>query len=106
MSSDNKLFSPMWDFAFKNIFGEDEKVFLDFVNSVFEDKNETKVKKVIFENTEIVKDNLNGKAARLDVKALLDDETYVNIEVQIRDEKSFDKRTLYYWSNLYEGQIG
>ena len=37
MSIEKKLFSPMWDFAFKNIFGDDEKVFLDFINSVFED---------------------------------------------------------------------
>ncbi|MES2614794.1 MAG: Rpn family recombination-promoting nuclease/putative transposase [Bdellovibrionota bacterium] len=95
----------MWDFAFKNIFGDNEQLFIDFVNSVFEDKNETKVKKVVFENTEIVKDHINGKATRLDVKALLDDETYINIEVQIRDEKSFAKRTLYYWSHLYGGQI-
>ena len=52
---DNKILPPMWDFAFKNIFGEDETVFIDFVNSIFEDKKETKIKKVIFENTEIVK---------------------------------------------------
>ncbi len=105
MSIENRIFPPMWDFAFKNIFGDNEQLFIDFVNSVFEDKNETKVKKVVFENTEIVKDHINGKATRLDVKALLDDETYINIEVQIRDEKSFAKRTLYYWSHLYGGQI-
>ena len=40
------------------------------------------------------------------MKALLDDETYVNIEVQIQEKKGFAKRTLYYWSQLYEGQIG
>lgn len=105
MIAKNEFFPPMWDFAFKNIFGEDEQVFLDFVNSVFEDKKEKKIKKVIFQNSEVVKDSHTDKASRLDVKALLDDETLVNIEVQISNKDGFSKRALYYWSKLYEGQI-
>jgi predicted transposase/invertase (TIGR01784 family) len=101
-----KIFPPTWDFAFKNIFGDDEQVLLDFVNSVFEDKKERKVKKVIFQNSELVKDSASDKASRLDVKALLDDETYVNIEIQIANKDGFEKRALYYWSKLYEDQIG
>ena len=77
MSSNREFFSPMWDFAFKNIFGDDEQVLLDFINSVFEDKKERKIKKVIFQNSEIAKDSFSDKGSRLDVKALLDDETLV-----------------------------
>ena len=101
----NKIFDPKWDFVFKNIFGKDEQIFIDFINSIFEDKNEKKVKEVHFENNEIIKNSLYDKESRLDVYAILDDETHVNIEIQIRDEDGFDKRTLYYWSKLYEGQI-
>ena len=101
----NKIFDPKWDFVFKNIFGKDEQIFIDFINSIFEDKNEKKVKKIHFENNEIIKNSLYDKESRLDVYAILDDETHVNIEVQIRDEEGFDKRTLYYWAKLFEGQI-
>lgn len=100
-----KIFDPKNDYIFKRIFGHDKEIFINFVNSIFEDKREQKIKSIIFTNTEIPKDALTDKACRLDVRATLDDDTIINIEVQIRNEDGFEKRTLYYWSKLYEEQI-
>lgn len=93
------------DFVFKRMFGHDKAIFIDFINSIFSDKNEKIVKSVTFTNNEITKDSLYDKESRLDVRAVLDDGSHVNIEIQIRDKDGFDKRTLYYWSKLYEQQI-
>jgi predicted transposase/invertase (TIGR01784 family) len=100
-----KIFDPKMDFVFKRIFGYDEYIFIDFINSIFSDKNEEIVKSVTFTNNEITKDSLYDKESRLDVRAVLGNGSHVNIEIQIRDKDGFDKRTLYYWSKLYEQQI-
>ena len=100
-----EIFDPKVDYVFKRIFGHDKDIFIDFVNSIFEDKHEQKIKSVIFENNEIPKDSMTYKASLLDVRATLDDGSHVNIEIQVRDQGGFEKRSLYHWAKLYEQQI-
>ena len=45
-----------------------------------------------------------GKGSRLDIVARLDEEM-VNLEVQVRHEPGYLKRTLYYWSLLYSTSL-
>ncbi|MGL5798208.1 MAG: Rpn family recombination-promoting nuclease/putative transposase, partial [Cetobacterium sp.] len=42
---------------------------------------------------------------RLDVKAVANDGTIINVEIQLRNEYNMPKRTLYYWSKLYSEQL-
>ena len=55
----------------------------------------------IQKNKSYLKDILDGKSCILDVLAVLEDGTKVNIEVQIRDEHNMDRRSLFYWSKIY-----
>lgn len=103
-NSNDDIFDPKDDYIFKRIFGHKDHLFINFVNSVFKDKNERMVKSVTFVNTEITKDIIIGKQGRLDVKATLDDGSYINIEVQVKSGDNFKKRSLFYWSDLYKDQ--
>ena len=53
------------------------------------------------ENTSFVKDIIDGKSCVLDILAVLQDETKVNIEVQLKNQHNMDRRSLFYWSKVY-----
>lgn len=46
-----------------------------------------------------------GKVSILDIRARMNDNTQVNIEVQIAKPKDMKKRALFYWAKLYSYQI-
>ncbi len=100
-----EILDPKDDYIFKRIFGQDDIIFIDFVNSIFKDKNLKTVRSVIFVNSEIPKDIEDGKGSRLDVKAILDDGSHINIEVQVGYQKHYLKRTALYWSRIYSEQL-
>jgi predicted transposase/invertase (TIGR01784 family) len=41
----------------------------------------------------------------LDVHAILNDFSHINIEIQMQNIGEYDKRSLYYWAKLYEEQL-
>ncbi|APJ03052.1 Rpn family recombination-promoting nuclease/putative transposase [Silvanigrella aquatica] len=57
------------DYIFKRIFGENENIFIDFVNSILNQRDDKKIKSVTFLNNEITKDSQYDKESRLDVTA-------------------------------------
>lgn len=63
------------------------------------------IAKVEINNTEISKDFLEDKFSRLDVKATTNSGELINIEIQVKNEYNMIKRSLYYWSKLYEEQL-
>ena len=92
------------DIVFKIFFGKkgNEKYLIDFLEAVLN----TKIEKieVLQEVTlqQIIKD---GKVGRIDIKATIDDEKIVNIEMQIEDEHNMKKRSTYYGSRLMSEQL-
>ena len=91
---------------FKKIFGsEDSKsVLISFLNATLKPKEE--IVSVELKNTDIEKEYVKDKFSRLDVKATTNKNETINIEIQLKDEHNMIQRTLYYWSKLYEEQIG
>ena len=91
---------------FKKIFGsEDNKsVLISFLNATLKPKEE--IVSVDLKNTDIEKEYVKDKFSRLDVKATTNKNETINIEIQLKDEHNMIQRTLYYWSKLYEEQIG
>ena len=65
-----------------------------------------KIVSVVINNTEITKDFLEDKFSRLDVKATTNKGEVINIEIQVKNEYNMIKRSLYYWSKLYEEELG
>ena len=99
------LLDPKTGFIFKKIFGsEDNKeVLISFLNATL--KADDKIIDVSIENTDIEKSFLEDKFLRLDIKATTDRKEKINIEIQLRNEKNMIRRTLYYWSKMYEEQL-
>ena len=100
-----RLLNPKVDFIFKKIFGSENhpNILISFLNAVM--KPVDKIVSVVINNTEITKDFLEDKFSRLDVKATTNKGEIINIEIQIKNEYNMIKRSLYYWSKLYEEQL-
>ena len=93
---------PLADVLFKFLFGRPERaeLFLDLLNALMFPNGEGAFTRVVFIDRELSPARASGKGSRLDIAARLDGEL-VNLEVQVRHEPGYLKRTLYYWSLLY-----
>ncbi|MGL5149831.1 MAG: Rpn family recombination-promoting nuclease/putative transposase [Clostridium sp.] len=102
---EEKLLKPEVDFVFKKIFGNEKKpeILISFLNAVME--NEEKIVSVKIQGTDINKDHLEDKYSRLDIKAITSNNEKVNIEIQVKNEYNMIKRSLYYWSKMYEEDL-
>ena len=109
MSGSARQFDPLNNFFFHKIFGEkgDEVQLLGFINAVLGKTDDDKFVSVdILENKSFIADILGGKSCSLDVRAKLKNGSMVNIEVQIRDNKDMDRRSLFYLSKEYTSDLG
>jgi len=96
--------NPLNDFLFYKTMGEkgDEPQLTGFLNAVLVPSGRKPIETVeILDKKIYVKDLLLGKSCSLDVRAVLSDGTRVNIEVQVKDKRNMDRRTLFYWSKMY-----
>ena len=91
------------DYVFKRTFtkGEPNGILKDFLESIL-DMN---LKNVEVLNSEIPKDILEEKGSVLDIRAKLDDERLIDIEMQVKDEGNIDKRSTIYMSKNISTQI-
>jgi predicted transposase/invertase (TIGR01784 family) len=95
--------NPMNDVLFKFIFGKVERknITIDFLNAVLEPSLKHKIKNIIFLPTEQIPQNDADKLSRLDVACELDTGEFVDVEVQIVNYENMERRTLYYWAQMY-----
>lgn len=95
----NLLYTLKNDILFKALFGKEgnEKYLKSLLEALFQ----LPIYKIEI-ITEYTLEQLakEEKGGRLDILAKINDSTYVNIELQIRDEKNIEERTLYYTSRL------
>ena len=101
------LLSPLVDFLFKRLFGDEKNtdLLIHFLNAVFDESGGPVITSVEILNPYLDKDALSDKMSILDIKARTQDHALVNVEIQIRNERNIRERTLYYWAKLYEGQL-
>ncbi len=99
------LLPPKMDFVFKKIFGNEKhpNILISFLNAVLNPSDP--IKSVTLQDTTIEKEYLTDKYSRLDVRATTDKGEHINIEIQLDNKYNMIKRSLYYWSKLYEGQL-
>lgn len=99
----NKIYNPMNDVLFKFIFGSDERklVTVDFLNAVLEREGKDAIKDIQFRNSEIVPLNEEDKLTRLDVYCVTEKGEHIDVEVQVVNKKNMEKRTLFYWAQMY-----
>jgi predicted transposase/invertase (TIGR01784 family) len=96
--------NPLNDYIFLRIMGEkgDEEQLLAFLNAILKRPGKQKLQSVeIIENKAIPADIIGGKSCVLDVRAVLENDDRVNIEVQLRNLGNMDRRSLFYWSREF-----
>jgi len=91
----------------KYILGREETkdILISFVNAVFEDSDYEQIKEIEILNPFNIQEYKTDNLSILDLKAKDDKERCINIEIQIRGDKNFAHRSLYYWSKLYSNQL-
>ena len=93
------------DFAFKYVFGEDCKEANDALKSLLTVFLERKVNHFVVKNSELVKDYSKMKSPRLDLLVEFDDQTTVDLEMQLRQTKDhLPIRFSYYLARLHGSQ--
>ena len=94
----------MNDLVFKKVMGEkgNEVQLKAFLEAVLDKE----LKSIEIQGAmELTPDIIGNKLSRLDVFAKLDDDTGVNIEVQLRDYKNMGKRTIFYWGRSFSNSL-
>ena len=95
------------DYFFKWLFGKEERkdVLLSFLNAVLSLDEQGELVDIAVAERELDPEGLNDKQSRLDIVGKASDGSIINIEVQIANQYDMDKRTLFYWARLYQGQL-
>ena len=97
--------TPRVDFAFKKLFGTEENkdLLISLINSIISEEDQ--IVSLEIKNPYNFAQFRSDKESILDIKARDANGTYFNVEMQVGTEVNFDKRTLYYWSNLVSSQL-
>ena len=96
------------DVFFKSLLCDDrhKELTLNFLYSILNRTGDEAFYDIEFLDKEIDPIIEAGKVSILDIRAKMNDDTYVNVEVQIAKPVDMKKRAMFYWSKLYSYQIG
>jgi predicted transposase/invertase (TIGR01784 family) len=102
-----RFINPKTDYAFKKIFGSEQShdVLISFLNAILYDGDRA-IKDLEILNPYLAPRIRGVKATYLDVKAKLDNDTTVIIEMQVLNIEGFEKRILYNAAKAYSTQLG
>lgn len=103
MERKTTLLKPKIDIVFHSLFRVgNEEITKAIIEAVTKEKIES-----INLNTDrhLIGKYPNEKTGILDLKAILNNGTICNIEIQLADNKDTAERFLYYWSKIYSGQL-
>ncbi len=97
--------NPRVDFAFKKLFGSEEnkELLISLINAIVTEEDQ--VVDLELRNPYNLADYLADKMSVLDIKARDATGRWFNVEMQISQDLSFDKRAIYYWSKLVTEQL-
>jgi len=95
------------DYAFKKVFGSDtsKEILKSFLNALVYDNKKVKIKDLEIVDPYNIPMIKGIKDTYVDVKALLDDNTKVIIEMQVLNHEGFEKRVLYNAAKNYSIQL-
>ena len=95
------------DYAFKRVFGSEgsKELLVSFLNSVLEFSDERRIKDLTIVDPYNIPMLKGMKDTYVDVKALLDDDSRVIIEMQVLNYEGFEKRVLYNAAKNYSSQL-
>ena len=88
------------DFIFKKVFGKkgNESILKDLLEAILK----IKIEKIELQaEVELERELIDDKTGILDIEATIDENTVIDIEMQMQNQYNMKERTLYYWSGLY-----
>ena len=99
----NKKYNPLNDILFKFVFGKEERkeITISFLNAALGREGKDEITDIKFRNSEFSALAENEKSTRLDIFCTTQIEEKIDVEIQINNRKNIEKRTLFYWSNMY-----
>lgn len=97
------LMKPRIDFAFKEIM-MDEQARIGFLSAVLK-LNPKEIKETHILNTNLRKQHENEKLGILDVRILMNNDTEIDIEIQLSAMNIWTDRALFYLAKMYTEQI-
>lgn len=91
------------DFVFKRVFTKDgnEHLLKSFLSAILN----IEIQEIEIKNPEMTKDSKESKLEILDIRAKINNDTLINIEMQVRDYKDMDKRSMAYTTKVYSDQL-
>ena len=95
------------DYAFKKVFGSEESkdILISFLNAIVYNDSPHKIKDLTITDPYNIPMIKGVKDTFVDVKAILDNDTKVIIEMQVLNHKGFEKRVLYNAAKNYSIQL-
>ena len=107
MSKKQRKISAKSDIFFRYLFSapENEDLLVDFINAVFRNAHGKTIKSAKVLNPFNLREAFFAKESILDVKAITDRETLINIELQAVGNFFYSKRILYYLAKLHTSQL-
>ena len=88
------------DFVFKKVFGKkgNESILKDLLEAILK----IKIKKIELQTeVELERELIDDKTGVLDIEATIDDNTIIDVEMQMRNQYNMKERSLFYWAGLY-----
>jgi predicted transposase/invertase (TIGR01784 family) len=104
ISSDAPLLDPKNDYVFKRLFAQRIDLLTDLVNLVRGGTEPLQLTEVL--NPHILPEDITGKQIVLDVRALDTHGRSIDVEVQVRAQRDYSARALYYLARSLVDQIG
>ena len=99
-----ELLNPKNDYTFKRIFGYvgNENITKELISTILDEKIES----ITLDCKEILEQDLQSdKLGILDIRAITDNHTQIDIEMQMVDQKNIEDRVLFYWCNMFAKSI-
>ena len=91
------------DYVFKRVFAKEgnEGLLKDLLESILD----ININKVVIQNPELIRETKEGKTGVLDIKAEINDNTVIDIEIQVENEYNMSERSTVYMGKLITNQL-
>ncbi len=101
-----RFINPKIDYAFKKIFGSEQShdILISFLNAMLYEGNDA-IREIEILNPYLAPRIRGVKDTYLDVKATINDDTSIIIEMQVLNVEGFEKRILYNAAKAYSNQL-
>src|SRR5690625_4497147 len=103
----HRLMDLKIDYAFKRLFGNEtnKAITVVFLNAILQKTGRERIKDISFSNIEAGGEFLDDNQSRLDLLVVTEANEWINIEIQFTNQYDMIKRSIYYWSGVYRGQM-